>query len=110
MRMKKVLQCKTGEVQPRVLVSSEKPRKTPRRIQDRRAADTISTEQVAGGSMKILRLSVLSLTLAVAVISFGWLTPAFSAKPDCTLEPPPPIIRNATKVMAMMAAQTLRIL
>ncbi len=35
---------KDGDGKPRVLASSEKPWKTSRRTQDRRAADTASTE------------------------------------------------------------------
>ena len=40
--------------------------------------------------MSILRLSTLSLTLAISIISLGFTNPAFAAKPDCDSDPSHP--------------------
>jgi hypothetical protein len=44
---------------------------------------------MAGGTMNISRVVTLSLALAIAVFALGNVNTAYSAKPDCTEEPPP---------------------
>jgi len=79
--MKKPNPSKDGDGKPRVLASSGKSWKITRRTQDRRAADTVSTEQVAGGTMNTLRLSTLSLTLVMAVITLGYVNTSIADPP-----------------------------
>ena len=48
-----------------------------------------------GGTMNILRLSTLSLTLAIAVFALGYVNPSFAGKPGaCNIEPPHPSCKD----------------
>ena len=45
--------------------------------------------------MNILRLSTLSLTLAIAVITLGYVNPSFAGKPGaCNSDPPHPSCKD----------------
>ena len=87
--LKKPNPSKGGDGKPRILASSEKSWKSSRRTQDRRAADTASTEQVAGGAMNTLRFSTFSLTLAIGVFVLGHANPSLAA-PSCLKNPDHP--------------------
>ncbi len=60
---------KGGDGKPRVLASSEKPRMTPRRTQDRRAAET---SRILGG--KLMNTRYLAIMITLALLSVGCAT------------------------------------
>ncbi len=57
--------------------------------------------------MNILRLSTLSLTLAIAVITLGYANPASAAKPDCVADPTHPSCKTPPDSTIIYAAHLI---